>query len=145
MNVQHALNGTFMTIEFDAHEHSDLEYCLERVREILLRCIREVNCVKFYVLAEAHIQKNVEVNNTTTFGFHSKTRIILRDSNIDDILRECKLKILDSLDNFQRKGSGKYEFVTTIYLNIKFEVLSNRKDSDFYNVQFSSYNYIIFL
>ena len=112
MNVQHALNGTLITIEFDAHQHSDpviaLDYCLEHAREILVRCLREVNCVKFYVLAQAHLQKSVEAGDTTSFGFHSKTRIVLQDSNIEDILRECKFKILASLDSFQRKGSGKY-------------------------------------
>ena len=111
MNVQRALNGMLITIEFDAHQHSDpviaLDYCLERVREILVRCLREVHCVKFYILAQAHLQKSVETEETT-FGFHSKTKIVLQDSNIEDILRECKLKILASLDSFQRKGSGKY-------------------------------------
>ena len=115
MDVQSALNGTFITIEFDAHDHPDpviaLEFCLDRVQEILLRCLREVNCVKFYVLAQAHLQKSVDVDDFTIFGFYSKTKIVLQDSNIEDILRECKLKILASLDSFQQRGSGKYDFI----------------------------------
>ena len=110
MIVQSALNGSFITVSIDANQHHDpviaLHHGLENVKDILLRCLQEVNCVKFYVVAQSRLQKNVDDEDFTTFGFRSKTKILLQDSNIDLLIEECKLKILASLDSFQQRGSG---------------------------------------
>ena len=110
MNVQAALNGSFVTIEIDGNQHPDSEialtYCFDQVKHLILQCLQEVNCIKFYVVAQTSLQKNVNDENRTTFGFRSRAMVVFHQSNIDEIINECKIKILGSLDSFQQRGSG---------------------------------------
>ena len=112
MNVEAALNKSFVTLKINAVHDADpslsLELSLLNVRDILKQCINSVNCIKFYLVAETQMQKNVHDDVYTSFGFWTKTKIVLQESDLDKIITSCKEKILDSLEKFQQKGSGRY-------------------------------------
>ena len=110
--MQAALNGSFVTITIDGNEHPDpviaLTNALREVQDILHQCLNHINCVKFYVVAQAKLQKAIDDEVSTTFGFWCKTKVLLQDSNLTTIMAKCRDEILKNLESFQERGSGSF-------------------------------------
>ena len=107
---QKAINGRFMIFSIDPN-NDELDYGIsikrnfDMVKQTLLELLHHYTAVKFYTKFDILFRKDVE-GDTKEFGFNSGMKILLQNSNINELIQECVNKITDAIDNFQHQGSG---------------------------------------
>ena len=109
--TRRAIQNRFQTFSIEPNTVIDHEAAINEslvpTKRILEQTLQQLSAVKFYLYYEINLKKHIEDEEThKTFGFHSKTRVLLQSTNIDETLQLCKVKISDSIDAFMRKGSG---------------------------------------
>ena len=126
LNSQKAINNRFMIFDVEPSNHSDfvesLTSSLETVQKTLEELLPSIPSVKFYVIFEALLRKNIH-GEEKEFGFYSNTHTLLSNSDIDDLIQRCKEKINKSMDEFLTRGSG---WIVEKFTNISLHVTEFR-------------------
>ena len=121
-----AINNRFNI--FTLEPINDVDYStaivknLKTVKQILAGLLRRYSAMKFYIIFEALLRKEIH-GNTQEFGFYSNTLTILQNSDIDELLRICGEKINESIESFLRRGSG---WILEKFINITLNVTEFR-------------------
>ena len=106
-----AFRGMINTKTWRIRGQTDPLSCLAKYHDALKRALIELllkNALKIYITVDiTMVRKDKEgiTERTTTF-FHGSTRILLRASQIPEMLQSSAEKINQSFDEFLRNGSG---------------------------------------
>ena len=106
-----AFRGMINTKTWRIRGASDPLSCLAKYHNALKRALIDLlikNAVKIYITVDiTMVRKTKEgVTERTTTFFHGSTRILLRASQIPEMLQSSAEKINQSFDEFLRNGSG---------------------------------------
>ena len=108
-SIEAALDERFLVFSIKPDTHFDMTIALknsiDKISPVMDQLLARFLSLKFYIIFEIKMRKILE-NESTIFGFHSKTHTFLLSDVIADILELCYDKITGSVDKFLRKGSG---------------------------------------
>ena len=127
LNCQSAINQRFNVIYFEPINENDFQQSikrnLENVKNALIQLLQRFSALKFYVIFEGQMKKDILKEETQDFGFVSNTQILLQDSEINDLIQVCDDKINDSIDRFTRLGSG---WILNKFINVSLNATEYR-------------------
>ena len=104
-----ALNNRFMEFCLDPDTSSDpivaLDNSMQLVEKLLTDLLKVNRAIKYNITFDALMKKNI-FDEEDEFGFKTKTTKLLQGDDLSETVESCKEKILKSLDEFLRRGSG---------------------------------------
>ena len=121
-----AIRGNMINIKFNfTPQPLHIHTVLADYKDMIISAVRREavvlgNSIKWYVVAHVMLSKVVnEENVTTTVIFRSRTERMLPYDDIDEQYSRCVEKIIESVENFARNGSGWVsDGVATLEVNI---------------------------
>ena len=107
---EEALGGLFRVIKIVPEKNQDYEAVLQshhdRIVDILTQEVEREKALKFNLCIKLDLQKMTEMSISERFTFTIRSTIILPTTDIDDQVREHCEKLLEKIDDFNRRGSG---------------------------------------
>ena len=102
-----SVGGRFQAFSIKPINGVDLETSIEHSLPIIESVLEEMlptfRAIKFYIIYEVRMSKIIE-DDPSIFGFYTKTTSVFTDTCLKDVLDDCKIHVLKTLDGFHRKG-----------------------------------------